>query len=284
MESILFDCDNTLGIRHREIDDGLALIYLLGCADIELHGITTTFGNGTLPEVLAQTRKLLDRLGRSDIPLVAGAAGRRQAPTEAARFLAENAARRPGELTLLATGPLGNLHAAKQLDPDFYSNLKRIVCMGGTHQPLQVGWRRIAELNFSADPQAAHNVLHASCPVTVMSAELCLQASFSWWDLRRIGHLSPWLRTVMRNWLVSFGLYCGVPRFYLWDLVPAVFLTHPELFDRRLLQPVATPEDLARGTLRWELVTRNHNSVNVPSEIRSRPAFMACLFQAWSII
>ena len=42
---LLFDCDNTMGIPDCDIDDGLCLLYLLGRKDIELLGISSSFGN-----------------------------------------------------------------------------------------------------------------------------------------------------------------------------------------------------------------------------------------------
>jgi len=119
-EQIIFDCDNTMGLPRKEIDDGLTLLSLLGRPDVELLGLTTTFGNGAIDEVHPATEKLPRDVGRADIPLRKGEGERGQPPTDAARFLAETAASRPGEITLLATGPLGNLRAAAELDPAFF--------------------------------------------------------------------------------------------------------------------------------------------------------------------
>ena len=119
MQKVIFDNDNTMGLRTKEIDDGLTLYYLLGRQDIDLVGLTTTFGNGTIDQVFPQTQKLLADLDRQDIPLLRGAGKRADGTTEAARFLAKQAAAFPGEITILATGPLGNLHAAQALDPEF---------------------------------------------------------------------------------------------------------------------------------------------------------------------
>ncbi|TFG49619.1 MAG: nucleoside hydrolase, partial [Anaerolineales bacterium] len=55
MEKVIFDCDNTMGLKTKEVDDGLTLYYLLGRPDIDLLGITTTFGNGTIDQVYQQT-------------------------------------------------------------------------------------------------------------------------------------------------------------------------------------------------------------------------------------
>lgn len=47
MKKVLFDCDNTMGLPGRDVDDGLALLYLLGREDVDLKGVTTTYGNSS---------------------------------------------------------------------------------------------------------------------------------------------------------------------------------------------------------------------------------------------
>ncbi len=277
---IIFDCDNTMGLPRKEIDDGLTLLYLLGRPDVELVGVSTTFGNGAIDEVHPATGRLLRDLGRANVPLHRGVGERGQPPTAAARFLAESAASRPGEITLLATGPLGNLRAAAELDPAFFGNLKQIVCMGGYLRPLRIGWRNVAELNLSADPGGAFAVLNAACPVTLMNARVCLQAPFGWRDLKRIGHWDRETRRVVRNWLLAFGIYCGVPLFYLWDLLPAIYISHPELFDKRLVWVRSTVADLETG----RLVVGDEGDgarINMPSRILDPGRFKTILFKAW---
>jgi inosine-uridine nucleoside N-ribohydrolase len=280
MMRVLYDCDNTMGLPWREIDDGLALLYLLGRPDVDLIGVTTTFGNGSIDAVYPQTARMLRDLGREDIPVFWGAGAREQAPTEAARFLAETVAAAPGEITLLATGPLGNLHAAAQLDPAFFRNLKQIACMGGYLHPLRIGWRNLPELNLSADPEASYSILNTPCPVTLMNAHVCLQAPFGGRELRRARFWSRALRRVVRNWLVTFGLYCGVSVFYLWDLLPAIYVSEPDLFDENPVEVFSTVADLETGSL---VVTGNGAGawINMPSLIVDRERFMAVLFAAW---
>ena len=287
-ERIIYDCDNTMGQLFKEIDDGLTLLYLLGRPDVELLGVSTTFGNGDIDEVYPQTERLLHEVGRADIPVFRGEGERGQPPTDAARFLAETAAAHPGEVTLLATGPLGNLRAAAELDSAFFDNLKQIVCMGGYLRPLRIGWRNLPELNLSADPEAAFAVFHAplrqtqgiACPVTLMNAHVCLQASFGWCDLKQIRHWGHDTRRVVRNWLLTFGLYCGVSVFYLWDLLPAVYVSHPELFDENQVRVCSTVTDLETGTL----VIAGEGAgarINMPSRILDPERFKAILFEAW---
>lgn len=280
-EQIIFDCDNTMGRPYWEVDDGLTLLYLLGRSDIELLGITTTFGNGPIEQVHTLTEQLLRDLGREDIPLFKGEGERGQPPTDAARFLAETAASHPGEITLLATGPLGNLRAAAELDPDFFHNLKQIACMGGYLHPLRIGWRDVSELNLSLEPEGAFAVLNAPCPVTLMNAHTCLQAPFGWRDLKRVQHWGHSTRRVIRNWLLAFGLHCGVSKFFLWDLLPAIYISHPELFDANLVRVCSTVADLETGTI---VIGDKGDGIliNMPTCILDLDRFYTILYDAWA--
>jgi inosine-uridine nucleoside N-ribohydrolase len=279
-KKVIFDCDNTMGLRRKEVDDGLALYYLLGRSDIDLLGVTTVFGNGSIAEVYPQTLKALEEIGRGDLPILKGAAEAGQRPTEAAEFLAETVSQHPGEVILLATAPLTNLWAASQLDGSFFDNVQQICCMGGYLHPLRIGHRDVAELNLSGDPEASFAVLNAPCPVTLMDAHICLQAPFRPWDL---WHIRGWDRRVqrmIRHWLLVFAVHTGVPSFYLWDLLPAVYLSYPELYDENLVRLASTPEDLEDGTL---LVAESEQGalVNMPSQILDRKRFMRILYQTW---
>ena len=89
MEKIIFDCDNTMGLRFKEVDDGLTILYLLGEPSLQLLGITTTFGNGTIDQVFTQTQKLIKRL-HLDIPVLKGESAFGLPPhTPAAQYLVE---------------------------------------------------------------------------------------------------------------------------------------------------------------------------------------------------
>ena len=285
MHHILYDCDNTFGLPRKEIDDGLTLLYLLGRSDVELLGVTTTFGNGTAEEARQQTQALLAAVETDGVPVVRGAEERGDPAPEAARFLLDTVVDRKGEVTLLATGPLGNVRAAAELNPDFFANVRQIVCMGGYERPLRVGWRKISELNFSSDPEAAHAVLNAPCPVTVMNAHVCLQARFGLPDLWRTRFWNQAIQRVIRSWLVLFGLYVGVPAFYLWDLLPAIYISVPDLFDRRIVRSCSTIPDLTEGSLVVEETPdglEREGWINMPRDILNVPAFKQLLFEAWA--
>lgn len=277
-QKVIFDCDNTMGLQWNEIDDGLTLLYLLSRKEIDLLGVTTTFGNNTINDVW-QASTMLWKMYAFDLPLKKGEGERHQSPTEAAEFLVEQVNQHPGEISILATGPLGNLRAAKELDPDFFKKVKQIACMGGmVHQPMKMGGHLMKELNLSADPEATYAVLHANCPVTVMNAHVCLQAPFKW---RHALKAKGWHKKIAkwRNlWHFGFGYRYRQNAFYLWDLLPAVYLTEPALFSNNPVKIGSTVTDLEDGTL---VIAEDGPSVNMPDEIVDRNRFYDILFTGW---
>ena len=86
----------------------------------------------------------------------------------------------PGEITLVAIGPLTNVALACRLDPGFSSRLKNIVIMGGNIE----GKGNVSvsgEFNFHHDPEAVHIVVNElTCPKQVVTWEVCLNHGFSW--------------------------------------------------------------------------------------------------------
>lgn len=235
MVPVVFDCDNAIGLPACDVDDALALLYLLARPEIDLLAVTTCFGNASLPRVTRATRRLLAYVGRSDLPLFPGAAASGTVTlTAGARHLVELTKRRPGQVTLVATGPLTNLAAALALDPGFLGRLRRVLCLGGTLHSARLGWRAINEVNFGADSAAAAAVLAAAdCPVIVFPTTSCLDARIDRTDLDRLAHLGPVFRRVLARWLLCCRLGRGLNHFVAWDVLPAVWLTHPELFVTR---------------------------------------------------
>ena len=254
MIPIIYDCDNTMGLPGREVDDGLTLLYLLGRPEVELLAVTCSFGNDSQETVYQNTRAMLRSWGQADIPVLRGAESPTDRASPAADFLADAARRRTGELTLLATGSAANLLGAARRDPEFFSHVRTISLMGGVTGPLVVGGRPMGELNFSCDPQAALAVLSRGRNVAVATAQNCLDSYFPAEEFRRrlaqsdapAARLLPaalegWFQVYQRDW--------GLPGFVNWDVMAAAWLVHPELFLPG--DSVITPSEssLSRGEL-----------------------------------
>ena len=163
------------------IDDAVALLLALAFPGAEIVAITTVAGNVSLEKVTRNVGVVLDAAGAAAIPVHAGCAKPlRQTPPihaeeifgpdglggaavetrrpvqaqHAALALVELARRHPGQLTLLALGPLTNVALAAKLAPDFLSNLSQLVVMGGSVDG-RGNYSAVAEFNFAADPEAA---------------------------------------------------------------------------------------------------------------------------------
>jgi purine nucleosidase len=282
-ERVLCDCDNTMGVPGRPIDDGQTLLYLFGRPDIELVGVTTSFGNGSIEEVHPATEQFLLDLRRQEIPLFEGEGFRGQAPTAAAHFLAETAAATPGEITLLAIGPLGNLLGAAQLDPDFFQNLKQITIMGGYIQDLAGPyWSNVAERNLAGNPEAAFAVLNAPCPITLMNAHVCLDAPFGLAELPNIDHWSgTGIYRTIHDWLLQCETTPNSPGDYLWDVLPAIYISYPELFDDNPVWISSTVSDLETGSIVLGEAGEGA-AINMPTRILDVERFYEILYDAWS--
>jgi inosine-uridine nucleoside N-ribohydrolase len=302
---VFVDCDNTMGLPRQEIDDGLTLLYLLDRPEVRLIGVSATHGNGPTGAVLTQTQALFETLG-VDVPIHAGVdppanpAAPPVSPTwrsdsDAARALVEAAKAHEGRLVVLGLGATTNLAGAAELDPDFFSRLAGIVLMGGYLAPLRFSRREVSELNFSCDPAASHTVLNAACPVTVMSAQLCLAARFGRRDLILRNRGPRWLRRLVREWFRSFSSWAGSRGFYLWDLLPAVSVVDPGRFPAAFFSIRSTVEDLATGRLVLEpladgpesapdspLDPSSPGTISVPQRMIDPRRFVAECADGWS--
>ena len=87
----------------------------------------------------------------------------------------------PGQITLVALGPLTNVALACRMYPDFSKNLKNVVIMGGNYEAKGNDRTPCAEFNFGCDSEAAFVCLNElRCHVSVVTLETCLNHHFSW--------------------------------------------------------------------------------------------------------
>ncbi|GAB6098193.1 nucleoside hydrolase [Halanaerocella petrolearia] len=292
MKKVLFDCDNTMGLDEKDVDDGLALLYLLGREDVELQGVTSVFGNGTLAEANQVTNQMLAELEETSLSVHSGAVDKDDLDTDAASFLVEEAKRLAGDVTFLATGPLTNLKAAYELDNNFFSYLKEIVVMGGITETLCFNGKEVEELNFSCDPEATKLVLEAEVSVTVATGNLCLDALFSSKEWNRIQNSDLEVYQYIYNYISHWYKYgvelIGEEGFYMWDLVSALYVTSPELYVDKYYTLQSTADDLTTGRLILKRAAssqeENKAVINIPTRIKDIAKFKNLVFGAWANI
>ena len=189
---IILDCDP----GH---DDAIALLLARGSPELELLGVTTTYGNQTLEKTTANALRVLELAGRGDVPVASGASAPLErklvvaahvhgesgldGPTlpppslapvseDAVEWMAGVVADAAGPVTLIPTGPLTNV--ARYLDEHGAEGLERIVLMGGAI--AEGNMTPAAEFNVWADPEAAQAVLDAPLDVTMIGLDVTHKA------------------------------------------------------------------------------------------------------------
>lgn len=191
---VLLDCDPG-------IDDALALALIAGSPSLELVGITTVGGNVDLALTTANALALREFLALGDVPVTPGSAvallrdrvhaahvhgvtglGSAVLPAavldvssgHAVDFIVESLRAAPGEITLVATGPLTNIALAVRREPRIVEWARDFVIMGGSY--TRGNHNPAAEYNILTDPEAAAIVFDAGWTVTMIGLDVTLTA------------------------------------------------------------------------------------------------------------
>jgi len=169
-----------------DIDDAFALALALRSPELRILGITTDFGETALRARLVD--RYLAAVGRAEIPVAVGkptpesgftqgAYARQEPPrvhAEAVPFLLGQIRAHPGQITLIAIGPLVNVQEAIARDPATFRKLNRVVMMGGSiyrgYDDRKTGARHPPdpEWNIRCDPEGAKALLASRVPVYMM--------------------------------------------------------------------------------------------------------------------
>jgi len=281
-KKIIYDCDNTFGIQGCDVDDGLALLYLLGCEEAEILGITAAYGNSNIDAVHNNIRKMLKEIGREEIRAIKGGSCSGDYKSEASIFLADAARENQKQISILATGSLTNLQGAYEYDRDFFNHVKEIVLMGGITEPLVFAKKNMDELNLSCDPKASYNVLQHGKNVSVITGNNCLKvlftrAEYCWRLCRSKQPVARYIRDETDYWFDDNQNHYGIPGFYNWDVTAAAYLMYPQLFNDHDMQFQLSTEDLQRGYLREQ---ESGTVLKLPS-IGSAEAFQQNIYDNW---
>ena len=191
---VLIDCDPG-------IDDTLALTLAHASDAVDVLAVTTVGGNVDLEHTTGNALKLREYLGFRDVPVAAGSAGALLHRTEraadvhgatglgravlpeaklpvdgrhASDLIIDTLAADPGEVTLIAIGPLTNVALAVRREPRVVEWARDIVIMGGSY--TRGNHTPAAEFNIVADPEAAAIVFDAGWTVTMIGLDLTHQA------------------------------------------------------------------------------------------------------------
>ena len=230
-EPLIIDCDPG-------IDDAIAILLALASPEVDVLAITTVAGNVPLHHTTANAQRVLDLARRTDIPVAAGAdrplvyvpaedsssthgetgldGSELRGPScqpvteHAVDLIARLAQERPGEITLVAVGPLTNVALLAAMHPAAYAALRRVVIMGGAASGGNMS--PFAEFNVWFDPEAAQRVLNSGQDLTLVGLDVTRQAILTAADIDQLEQLpvigaavGGMLRFYMRKHVAWYG-------------------------------------------------------------------------------
>jgi inosine-uridine nucleoside N-ribohydrolase len=156
--------------------------------------------------------------------------GRKAHHDTAVEFLISEIERNPGEVTILALGPMTNIALALRMRPEIETRIKRIVFMGGNvHVPGNA--TTSAEFNFWFDPEAARIVLRSRIPKKVMfGLDICNTAPLRKAQFEElIAVKTPITELIREDWGNRYPGFLQHPNAvnYMWDALAAAYLLDP---------------------------------------------------------
>lgn len=274
---VIIDSDPATGVRFRDVDDGLAILFLMASPEVTLEGITINFGNVAAEKGTRVASELLQISGKH-IPLYTGAASKDELGKEnpAVRYMIDTINSNPGEITILAVAPLTNVATAMMLDENFASNIGELIIMGGSisFRPFSF----FGEFNFHLDGRAAARVLSEPVPKTMITMDVISQVVFRDEHLERLkehtGEVNKYLVKAIEPWLkLNRKVFFRKKGFFPWDPVAAAWVTSPSLFDKNYFTLNVREKGIRSGSL-TNLVQYNENTsapetcpVNIPLSI-----------------
>jgi len=194
------------------IDDALAILLALASPEVQLEGLTVVHGNCSAGQGTRNALSVLElaKVGKipvakgCDLPLVQPSLlapethgntglGYAQLPDPASRpivqhgsdFLIEKIMSSPGEITLVAIGPLTNVALAIRKEPRIVQAVRELIIMGGAIRH-EGNVTPLAEFNTYVDPHAAHIVYHSGMPITLTPLDVTYQCILLAEDVARL--------------------------------------------------------------------------------------------------
>ena len=245
---IILDCDPG-------VDDALAIAFAHGHPGIDLLGITTVAGNVGLAKTTANALAVCEFIGAAGTPVTAGSAGPLLRPALDARqvhgdsglggarlpppaaspaaghaidYLIDTIRAAPGEITLVATGPLTNIALAVRKEPRLADWVRYFVIMGGS--AARGNTTPAAEYNMWADPEAAAIVFRAGWTVNMLGLDVTLRTGAGPTVLERMRQLGSLGTELLLPALEQYRSTSGPEGPPVHDVCAVAWVAQPDVF------------------------------------------------------
>jgi len=168
----------------------------------------------------------------------------------AAAFIHRTVAANPGEVTIVALGPLTNLAVALNQHPDVCDLVRRVVVMGG-NALVPGNATPTAEANINNDPEAADLVFGASWPVTMVGLDVTHQINLTGDAIDRITAPDTARASLLRGALPLYRSFFEqtnhIDGIYLHDPATVAYLLEPDAFTTQAWPIRVETESFSRG-------------------------------------
>ena len=235
---IIIDTDPGLGEPGSDIDDGLAIALALASPEVEVLGLTVVNGNVDSAVGVDVARRLAERFGRPELPVLEGATKpltrdmqavralfdaavpanphaarateRLLGPTKtqhAADWMIEQVSTRPGEITIVAIGPATNVALAIQRDPQFPRNVAEVLLMAGSATGYAQNVTVVGDFNAYVDPEALDIVLRSGASLRMVGLDQTSQVMLNREDAARLriadngDGVAQWIADCTEAWI-----------------------------------------------------------------------------------
>lgn len=260
------------------IDDAVALAMALFEPRLEVLAVTATGGNVSPAQATINTHTIVGLLDPPRLPRIGGAPGDVLLPARqlsvhgddglggadlpracphgghlSEKVIQELVRANPGEVTILALGPLTNLSRMLARDPSLAELVGDVVISGGTAF-ARGSTTPVADFNFFCDPAAARHVIRQPLTKTLVPLETSGQLVLGFDMLEQLpddaSRAGRMLHRILPHAFRASRQLLGMEGVCLHDVVALVSLLHPELFERTTVgADVETAGELTTGML-----------------------------------
>lgn len=277
------------------VDDSMAILFAFRSPELQIEGLTTVYGNSGTAVTTENALRLVELAGRPEVPVAAGAEspllrpfqgegwrvhGRNGLggvdfppptgtpdPRRAATMIVETIMASPGEITLIALGPLTNLAIAVALEPRIAEQVHEVVLMGGAVNG-RGNASATSEANIRNDPEAAQIVFQAGWPVTMVGLDVTRQSVITPEFIERLRAAgnphTDFIVAIVRHYQRFYHEVTGREGFPCHDSSAVAYVIDPSLFQtERLHVEVETVSPLHFGQTVADRRDRSEATANI---------------------
>ena len=245
------------------VDDYLSIMLLMAMEHVDVIGISVTPADCYIEPAVSTTRKILDRMGRSDVPVAKSdvrgvnpfprqfrrasfsidlfpilneheSIATALVPETGQQFIARLLREAPAPVTILETGPLTTLAAALDLDPGIESKIERLVWMGGAldapgniYPIIEGGQDVTAEWNVYWDPFAAERIWKTKIPIIMCPLDITNNVEIKPEFIKRLSRQRQHPISDLAGLCYSLVAH---QTYYCWDVLTTGYIGRPDLF------------------------------------------------------